>query len=172
VNPKPGRPGKTICEVLSLLTRTQHIHHPIQDILHFVLTNNNILLPNTSYTMKTQIILLLSFWTPSYFSQSGEKNIVQSATTAYGLDVSFPIQNSVSTNYPELPHNLDSSLPVPKKYQGMPIQSLGDRQKVYRDHIHGCLTKESLSLRPVRTFPYGHESTSTTIDRKYDRGRL
>jgi hypothetical protein len=37
-------------------------------------------------------------------------------TADYGVDVSFPIHHlEVSDNYAWLPHNLDSSLPVPGK---------------------------------------------------------
>jgi len=58
----------------------------------------------------------------------------------YGVDVSFPIQHEfVSTNYAWLPHNLDSSLPVPSEYKDMPVQPLGDRQAFYKDFIDGCV---------------------------------
>lgn len=57
---------------------------------------------------------------------------------SYGIDVSFPIHNSVSTNYPCLQHNQDSSLLVPEKYRGKPLQVLGDRQSIYLEHLNGC----------------------------------
>lgn len=44
----------------------------------------------------------------------------------------------VSTNYASLPHNLDPSLPVPKQYRDMPVQPLGNRQKIYDDFIASC----------------------------------
>ena len=54
-------------------------------------------------------------------------------------DVSFPIHRRISTNYPWLPHNVDpESNPVPKQYEGMPLQVLGDRQSVYNEHLRGC----------------------------------
>jgi hypothetical protein len=58
----------------------------------------------------------------------------------YGVDISFPMHYaSVSTNYPWLPHNKDHSKRVPKEYEGMPIQPLGDRSKFYNDYIQGCI---------------------------------
>lgn len=57
----------------------------------------------------------------------------------YGVDVSFPMHYpSVSTNYPWLDHNRDPSKPVPKEYENMPIQPLGDRASIYRDYLQGC----------------------------------
>jgi len=57
----------------------------------------------------------------------------------YGADVSFPMQySSVSTNYPWLEHNMDPSKPVPKEYQEMVPQPLGDKQSFYKDFIQGC----------------------------------
>lgn len=45
---------------------------------------------------------------------------------------------SVSTNYDWLPHNVDSSIPTPRQYQGMPLQPLGNRQQFYEDLMEGC----------------------------------
>lgn len=60
----------------------------------------------------------------------------------YGVDVSFPMQYAeVSTNYPWLEHNMDPSKPVPKEYEGMVLQPLGNRQEVYSDYIQGCFDK-------------------------------
>ena len=56
----------------------------------------------------------------------------------YGVDVSFPIHHRVSTNLDYLPHNKDPSLPVPLEYKDMPLQPLGDRQKVYVKHVDDC----------------------------------
>lgn len=57
----------------------------------------------------------------------------------YGVDVSFPMHYSeVSTNYPWLEHNMDPSKPVPKKYQDMVPQPLGDKQAYYKDFLEGC----------------------------------
>ncbi|KAG7361234.1 2-oxyglutarate/Fe(II) oxygenase [Nitzschia inconspicua] len=57
----------------------------------------------------------------------------------YGVDVSFPMHYAqVSTNYPWLPHNKDPSLPVPKEYQDMVPQPLGNKQEFYRQFLQGC----------------------------------
>lgn len=56
----------------------------------------------------------------------------------YGVDVSFPIHHRVSTNYDFLPHNTDSSVPVPAEYKDMPLQPLGDRQAAYVKHLDDC----------------------------------
>merc|ERR1712190_385167 len=58
---------------------------------------------------------------------------------SYGVDVSFPMQKpGVSTNYPDLPHNMYMSTPTPPEYEGMPIQRLGNRQKLYEHYLEGC----------------------------------
>jgi hypothetical protein len=44
----------------------------------------------------------------------------------------------VSTNYPDLPHNLDPTLPIPDKQKDKPLQILGNRQSAYLDHLNGC----------------------------------
>eukprot|EP00555_Chaetoceros_dichaeta_P002645 CAMPEP_0198249708 /NCGR_PEP_ID=MMETSP1447-20131203/1137_1 /TAXON_ID=420782 /ORGANISM="Chaetoceros dichaeta, Strain CCMP1751" /LENGTH=490 /DNA_ID=CAMNT_0043934395 /DNA_START=116 /DNA_END=1588 /DNA_ORIENTATION=+ len=58
----------------------------------------------------------------------------------YGVDVSFPIHHGkLSTNYASLPHNLDpENNAVPRKYEGMPVQPLGNKQKFYDDFMQGC----------------------------------
>eukprot|EP00591_Stephanopyxis_turris_P013528 CAMPEP_0195511534 /NCGR_PEP_ID=MMETSP0794_2-20130614/3819_1 /TAXON_ID=515487 /ORGANISM="Stephanopyxis turris, Strain CCMP 815" /LENGTH=456 /DNA_ID=CAMNT_0040639151 /DNA_START=95 /DNA_END=1462 /DNA_ORIENTATION=- len=58
----------------------------------------------------------------------------------YGVDVSFPIHHAtVSTNYAELPHNVDpANHGTPAKFVDMPIQPLGDRQTIYDGLIKGC----------------------------------
>jgi len=59
--------------------------------------------------------------------------LTSNETASYGTDISWPMHHKwVSTNYPWLPHNLDpGNNPVPEKYLKMPLQPLGDRQKVY-----------------------------------------
>jgi prolyl 4-hydroxylase len=47
--------------------------------------------------------------------------------------------SSVSTNYPWLPHNVDPTLPVPDEYKNMPIQPLGNKQKLYEDYMQSCV---------------------------------
>ena len=59
----------------------------------------------------------------------------------YGIDVSFASTgtNAISTNYAWLPHNIDpENNPTPPEYVNMPVQVLGDRNKVYNDFIKGC----------------------------------
>lgn len=57
----------------------------------------------------------------------------------YGADVSWPMQHfQVSTNYPWLPHNVDPSLETPSEYRDMPLQPLGNRQKIYDDFLQSC----------------------------------
>ena len=46
---------------------------------------------------------------------------------------------SVTRNYAWLPHNLNQSIGTPTKYQGMPIQPLGDRHAFYEEMIRGCV---------------------------------
>lgn len=46
--------------------------------------------------------------------------------------------NKVSTNYPWLPHNMNPSLSAPRQYKNMPINPLGDRQKIYDDFLKSC----------------------------------
>mmetsp|Transcript_21604 Transcript_21604/g.45438 ORF Transcript_21604/g.45438 Transcript_21604/m.45438 type:complete len:410 (-) Transcript_21604:542-1771(-) len=67
----------------------------------------------------------------------------------YGADVSFPMQHAeASTNYPWLSHNMDPSVPVPKKYKDMALQPLGDRQSFYNNYINGC--KEKFGRKAAR----------------------
>jgi hypothetical protein len=70
---------------------------------------------------------------------SAEQPINDLSQPTYGVDVSFPIHHGkISTNYAWLPHNQDSSLPVPKEYEGMPVQYLGDKQGEYDEFMKGC----------------------------------
>jgi hypothetical protein len=71
---------------------------------------------------------------------TGSIDETTTATTRYGVDVSFPMHyNAVSDNYDWLPHNMDPSLPVPDKYKDKPVQPLGDRQKFYDEFLDGCV---------------------------------
>lgn len=59
----------------------------------------------------------------------------------YGIDISWPIQGKVSTNYPWLPHNVDPIInPTPIQYQEMPLQPFGNdgRHQAYMKHLEGC----------------------------------
>ena len=58
----------------------------------------------------------------------GESQADNSTWSSYGVDVSFPIFHSVSTNYPWLPQNNNT----------MPLQPLGNRHKLYQDHLNAC----------------------------------
>ncbi|KAL7557267.1 hypothetical protein ACA910_001229 [Epithemia clementina (nom. ined.)] len=83
--------------------------------------------------------------------QQEKNDPVKSTTTAtssswssYGVDVSFPIFHGVSTNYPWLPHNqlnhstTTTTTTIPSQYKHMPLQPLGDRQRMYREHLQAC----------------------------------
>jgi len=62
---------------------------------------------------------------------------------SYHADVSYAIMNlQISDNYPHLPHNVDPEHnPVPKRYKGMPLQIMGDKQTFYEDLMTGCREK-------------------------------
>mmetsp|Transcript_4822 Transcript_4822/g.7426 ORF Transcript_4822/g.7426 Transcript_4822/m.7426 type:complete len:477 (-) Transcript_4822:58-1488(-) len=64
----------------------------------------------------------------------------QATTAEYGVDVSFPIHHmKISENYDWLPHNTaPAGAPTPKKYEGMPLQPLGNRQAFYDNLIDSC----------------------------------
>ena len=47
--------------------------------------------------------------------------------------------NKVTTNYPQLPHNIDPSLPVPDEHKNEPLQPLGNVQARYEAYIEGCV---------------------------------
>ena len=73
-------------------------------------------------------------------NENENNNHQDTTTTTYGLDVSFPIQRPVSVNYPWLPHNMNQNENnnVPRRYQDMPLQPLGNRQQLYLEHLDGC----------------------------------
>jgi hypothetical protein len=63
----------------------------------------------------------------------------QNVAEDFGVDVSFPMQSyNVSNNYDWLPHNIDPDVPTPPEYEGVPIQTLGDKQQFYEDYMQGC----------------------------------
>lgn len=69
----------------------------------------------------------------------------------YGLDVSFPIHDRVSTNYAHLDHNrYPDKFDTPPMYNDMPIQPLGNRLQMYLDHLNGC--REHYSPSQEREF--------------------
>lgn len=73
-------------------------------------------------------------------SSANSGNSPSIAPTSYGIDVSWPIQGPVSSNYPSLPHNQNPGIPTPTKYKNMPLQPFGDdsRHRAYIDHLDGC----------------------------------
>lgn len=84
-----------------------------------------------------------------------------SETTLYSYDVSFPIHNPVSTNYPWLPHNQKlyggdetRTIDVPPEYKEMPIQPLGNRQEAYLNHLQGCRNMYSSSPEACDHYEY------------------
>jgi hypothetical protein len=93
-------------------------------------------------TMK-QALLLLTVWSLLQGGSSDTTTSIDAETkeqesSSYGIDVSFPIHHRVSTNYPDLPHNMDPSLPVPPALKDLPIQTLGPRHSFYLKHLNGC----------------------------------
>lgn len=59
--------------------------------------------------------------------------------TTYGIDVSFPIHDRVSTNYPHLDHNrYPETFETPPIYDEMSVQPLGNRHQMYIDHLNAC----------------------------------
>jgi len=60
----------------------------------------------------------------------------------YGVDVSFPIHHTfMSDNYAWLPHNVNpENNTTPAKYEGKPVQYLGDKTGEYNEFIDGCQT--------------------------------
>jgi prolyl 4-hydroxylase len=113
-----------------------------------------------------QLSFILLSWTlffscplVSSLTNNNDHNENNNPTAAsYGVDVSFPIHHqTVSTNYAWLPHNIDpKNNPTPPEYQNMPIQPLGNRQKVYDEFIQGCKNY------------YGHRKEACT-QTEYDR---
>ena len=81
---------------------------------------------------KITCIVLFQTTLQTFSLASSEKREV------YGYDISFPMLEDVSTNYPWLPHNIDRSIPTPDKYKNMSIQPQGDRLTFYQDFIQGC----------------------------------
>jgi hypothetical protein len=100
--------------------------------------------------------LLLLSWI-GWSSAAGNEEPV-----SYGLDVSFPIQRRVSTNYPWLPHNLDPSLRVPLEFQDKPLQVLGNRMDMYVQHLKAC--RRAYPQNPQECDNY--EYTRITMNRR------
>lgn len=100
-----------------------------------------------SYEMSRRFLVLLVCLVLSSFEVSvaaAAANIPtsnkqdSSKPSSYGVDVSFPIFHSVSTNYPWLPHNQNKNLKVPEEYKNVPLQPLGNRQYIYHQHLEAC----------------------------------
>jgi hypothetical protein len=89
------------------------------------------------------------------FGQSRSDGDESSASSSYGIDVSFPIHKRISTNYPWLPHNVDpANNPTPKQYEGLPIQPLGNRQEIYNQHLKGCREFYDQNARQCDVYEY------------------
>jgi len=87
---------------------------------------------------------LMTFFMMSSVSFSQEK-------PDYGVDLSYPMhQYDASTNYAWLPHNVDPSIPTPEKYQGMPVQILGDKDAFYDSLMKGCGEQEKTTEKRCR----------------------
>ena len=93
--------------------------------------------PLRKHVMKTILIISLLGVVLVGASDAQEQ---EKEPPVYAYDMSFPMfNNTVSTNYPWLPHNVDPEKhPTPTEYENMPIQPLGDRQKFYEDYLQGC----------------------------------
>jgi hypothetical protein len=109
--------------------------------------------PVSSTSSKVRIILLTLWLFAALISKTycqlnehqptpdDEYYLVRSdGALSYGVDVSWPIQHSqTSSNFAWLPHNINpEEHPVPETYRGMPVQPLGDRQKIYEEAMQGC----------------------------------
>ena len=58
---------------------------------------------------------------------------------SYGVDVSFPVFHSVSTNYKWLSHNQNSNVKTPIQHKGKPVTPFGEeRQQEYFRHLEEC----------------------------------
>lgn len=59
---------------------------------------------------------------------------------SYGLDTSYAVTSrKISDNYAWLPHNVDPQHNLtPRRYRGVPVQPMGDRQSAYNDLVAGC----------------------------------
>lgn len=107
---------------------------------------------STTFKMKFFGLKLISIIALAPTLVAGEDDPVE-----YGADVSWPMQHvEVSSNYPWLEHNVDPSIPVPRKYQDMVPQPLGDRQTFYKNYLQGCLDANGRK---------GSRCTQTELDR-------
>lgn len=89
-------------------------------------------------TLCWALLLQLGFGDEEASRKDGESRL-SSSSSLYGVDVSFPIHHHrVSTNYIDMPHNLDPSLPVPLQQKDQPLQPLGMRHKAYLRYLDGC----------------------------------
>ena len=101
-------------------------------------------------SLRRSLVSILLCWTQVFLclfvgraDNNIEATVLEKEATAvnyYGVDISYPMHHErVSTNYPWLPHNMDTSLPVPEEYRDMPLQPLGDMQSRYDRYIQGCV---------------------------------
>ncbi|KAL7425359.1 hypothetical protein ACHAXM_007644 [Skeletonema potamos] len=90
------------------------------------------------------------------FAADSSTSIDNDATSSYGIDVSMPIFKRISTNYPWLPHNTNTSAPKPRQYENMPIQPLGNRQAFYNNHLSKCREH----YKRIKLTEKGHSSSN------------
>jgi hypothetical protein len=77
---------------------------------------------------------------------SAEKARADTTSVAYGADVSFPVHHRVSENYPWLAHNVDPDSNTASPLMKMsPLQVLGDRHRLYVEHLKGCRENSEIS---------------------------
>jgi len=108
-------------------------------------------------TMQSNTLLLIVTFLGALVSAKSSLPLEDDASTSsYGVDVSLPIFKRISTNYPWLPHNTNTSAPTPRQFENMPIQPLGNRQEFYNNHLSACRHHYS-SIKVVKK---GHASTN------------
>mmetsp|Transcript_22113 Transcript_22113/g.46546 ORF Transcript_22113/g.46546 Transcript_22113/m.46546 type:complete len:483 (-) Transcript_22113:78-1526(-) len=84
-----------------------------------------------------------------------EKSAEDANPPKYGVDVSMPIHRRVSYNYPTMPHNTaPEKFQTPPVFKDMPLQILGDRQKVYNEYLSGCRKHYHLDHQQCDLYEY------------------
>jgi hypothetical protein len=82
-------------------------------------------------------------------------------------------RSAISTNYPWLPHNIDTTKihKVPTQYVDMPLAVLGDRTTFYQHIMQGCMEhygeerctqSEQNRMQKIRTQPMAMINYTTT----------
>jgi prolyl 4-hydroxylase len=109
-------------------------------------------------TMMRTVLHVICVAAPAIFTFAADSStsIDNDATSSYGIDVSMPIFKRISTNYPWLPHNTNTSAPKPRQYENMPIQPLGNRQAFYNNHLSKCREH----YKRIKLTEKGHSSSN------------